>query len=81
MVAPPNFPGVTSMWGASTNSVWAIGADGAIWFYDGTTFSHVLDAPAPLHAVSGRDANDVWAVGDLGTVSHWDGTTWSTSSL
>lgn len=72
------------VWGASSDDVWAVGAQGTIQRWNGATWSPV-DHPRPtarLNAVWGGAADDVWAVGGLDTtqppaVLHWNGTSWS----
>jgi hypothetical protein len=63
--------------GNSPNDIWAVGINGLMVHFDGSTWSL---QPAPttrnLFAVWGRAANDMYAVGNTGAVVHFDGVRW-----
>lgn len=67
------------VWGASATDVFAVGDNGTIIHYDGSSWSpQVSGTSAALYAVWGTSGSDVFAVGgSSGTILHYDGTTWS----
>jgi hypothetical protein len=75
------------MWGAARDDAWTVGRDGAIYRFDGRTWTRAPGgALTTISSVWGVDANDIWAVGrDEGTSTartlHWDGATWDLTSL
>jgi Bacterial Ig-like domain (group 2) len=73
-----------SVWGTSASDVWAVGDNGTILHYNGTTWSNVSSGVTqPRYGVWGTSASDVWAVGGvvgIGTILHYNGTTWSSAS-
>ena len=69
------------VWALDSSHAWAVGQTGAIWFYNGSTWSaQSSGVSTPLEAVFGIDAAHVWAVGDSGTILFWDGATWATQA-
>ena len=77
-----------SVWGSSSNDVWAVGADqvptppkALACHFDGTRWT-CSPLPAGTHAygVWGRAANDVWVSTDE-TILHWDGRGWSPATI
>lgn len=74
-------------WGASANTIWVVGARGAIARYDGRTRQlslATIDAPvgaADLYAVHGSDESNVWAVGSGGTILRLRGDRWIGSPM
>jgi hypothetical protein len=66
-----------AIWGTSATNAFAVGANGRIVHFDGTSWS-VMASPTTgrLGAVGGTGPNDVWAVGDT-VALHYDGTKWS----
>jgi hypothetical protein len=67
-----------AVWAAGPTDAWAVGADGTVVHWDGTTWSLSASSTAAyLDAVWGTSASDVWAVGASGTIIHWDGGHWS----
>lgn len=67
------------VWGSSAGDVFAVGDNGTILHYDGSSWT-VMDHPGPkwvLNDVWGAAGNDVYAVGDLGLILHYDGVSWS----
>ena len=66
-----------AIWGTSATNAFAVGANGRIVHFDGTSWS-AMTSPTTgrLGAVGGTGPNDVWAVGDT-VALHYDGTKWS----
>lgn len=74
------------IWGSSANDVWAVGSGGAVFHWNGATWSQqrvLTDAgqPKPLFGIWGSGPNDVWAFG-VNEIFHADGwndaaTVWS----
>ena len=94
-VAPVGFPNelqweiqshkarLGAVWGSSPSDVFAVGFNGAIFHFDGTSWSpQVSGTPLHLHAVWGSSSTDVFAAGGTETYSgqqvilHFDGTAW-----
>ena len=79
--------------GTSDKDVWAVGTNGHIVHWDGSTFTDHSVTPATtatLYGVWAASRTDVWAVGGTpegGTskpndvLLHWDGTSWTPSPL
>ncbi|MFZ1398798.1 MAG: hypothetical protein WAS33_17965 [Candidatus Promineifilaceae bacterium] len=58
---------------------WAVGLDGAIARWDGTSLVEVASpATSHLNAVSMVNSSSGWAVGDAGTILKWNGVAWTT---
>lgn len=73
---------IYSLWGASSNDVWAAGSTGSqgvLMHWDGTSWSHdaLEQETVQLFALSGTSSNDVWVAGDK--LYHWTGA-WSAVS-
>ena len=66
------------VWGSSASNVFAVGANGRILRYNGTSWAP-MSTPTnrALVRVAGSGPSDVWAVGDS-VVIHYDGAQWST---
>ncbi len=60
-----------SAWGTSASDVWAVGWNGTILHYNGTSWSSVSSGTLPmdLYGVWGASASDVWAVGSGGILT------------
>src|SRR5439155_16699147 len=70
---------INQIWGTSTSHVVAVGANGDIFTYDGTSWvTSNAGVVATLNGVWASATNDVWAVGNAGTIRHFDGSNWST---
>lgn len=73
--------GLTGVWAASDDDVWAVGGSGTIRHYTGDPiqWNVVTDVPTTesLNAVWGTSSSDVWVAGNNGVVLHYDGKTWS----
>ena len=73
----PLSSGVASMWGSSSDDVWAVGGAKA-FHWNGSLWSSVAIPPSAEDLVSvwGSAADDVWAGGTA--VLHWGGQAWRT---
>ena len=65
---------LAAIWGSGPDDVWAVGGDGVILRFDGTTLTRLESGTTSrLQAVVGTDADDVWIAGDEGVTLHWNG--------
>jgi len=74
--------GVTGLWAASRDEVWAACAESTVHHWTtaaGWTATSV--APDVVTAVVGRGTNDVWMASSMGHALHWDGTAFSVSDM
>jgi hypothetical protein len=74
------FPSLRGVWGATADSVWAVGLGGALFLKEhGSWVVPELEVgfTYSFNAVSGRAWDDVWAVGANGRIIHYDGDLWS----
>src|SRR6185436_2340221 len=76
-------PDLHAVWGASATDVFAAGAQGHVYHYDGVLWTWMGGVPTDkdLSALWGRGAGDLYAVGsnaagDSGVILHFDGTAW-----
>ena len=68
---------INGIWGTSDTNVFAVGYDGTILHYDGTSWSSMTSCTSNiLKSIWGSSATDVFAVGYIGTIMHYDGTSW-----
>ena len=75
---PPLGSALYGLWGASRESIWAIGDAGALLHSDGFAWSSVSRVTARgLRGIWGSGPNDSWAVGESGTMLHYDGQVWT----
>lgn len=66
------------VWGNSSSDVFAVGTDGTILHYDGSSWSSMTSGTSKsLRDVWGSSGSDVFAVGVYGTILHYDGETWT----
>ena len=73
--------GVLAMWGPAANDIFAVGQNGSIRHFDGTSWVPMTSPTTDyLFGVWGSSSTDIFAVGFSGTVIHYDGTTWSVQS-
>lgn len=74
-------PAFLDIWGTDVNNLWAVGAGGAIYRYDGNSWlPQKSGTTSDLQSIWGSSATDIWAVGMTtgpGIVLHWDGTAWT----
>ena len=74
----PYWEGLHAVWGSSSSDVFAVGTNGAIVHYNGSTWSPMsITTSHHLFGVWGSSASDVFAVGSGGTILHYDGSAWS----
>jgi len=82
-VSPTGAPaGITRMWAAADDAIWAIdGKSAAINVYNGTswqTASHLLSSSSvKFWALRGSARDDVWVGGTTGMTEHWNGSQWT----
>ena len=70
--------GWTGVWGAAADDVFAVGQQGKIAHYDGSSWSsQASGTSSELLDVWGAASDDVFAVGEGGTILHYDGKAWS----
>lgn len=82
MAHPPGSFNVRALWGTAPTNLWAVGEGGAIFHWDGTSWSAFNGASATttsLAAAWAASATAAWAVGE-NTLLRWDGTTWTPST-
>lgn len=80
-MATPTSVSLNDIWGSSVDDVYAVGYDGTIIHYDGTSWEH-QNSPTTvrLRGVWGTGPSNVYAVGDLGTILRYDGVEWKNES-
>ncbi len=62
----------------SSSDIWAVGDNGLIAHYDGSTWSSVASPHGNrINAIHMLSATDGWAVGDGGKIIHYNGTSWT----
>lgn len=76
---------LNGVWGSSPNDVFAVGDNGVIAHFNGTTWSAMTsNTTHGLSAVWGTSATNVYAVGinsgGTATIIHYDGSNWSVVS-
>jgi hypothetical protein len=86
---------LTGIYGVDANDVWVVGTTtasgnpGAVWFWNGTSWSAPVTPTnaKTLVSIDAVDATHVWALGtnttapNLGTVWFWNGTAWSAPTI
>ncbi len=69
---------LNSVWGSSCSNVFAVGYNGTILRYNGSTWNTMNSGTSMgLNGIWGSSATNVFAVGWSGTILHWDGTSWT----
>ena len=86
---------LTGVYGTDATHVWIVGTTtaggnpGAVWFWNGTSWSaptNLANAKNSTMSIHALDASHVWAIGantaapNLGTVWFWNGTSWSSGT-
>jgi hypothetical protein len=67
---PPGVGVLHEIWGSSAHDVFAVGDNGVIVHFDGTTWTSVKPTGRTLIGVWGFSPGDVFAVGEAGTILH-----------
>lgn len=77
----PSGDHLRDVWTVSAADIWAVGDNGLITHYDGSTWSTV---PSPhgnrINALHMLSAASGWAVGDSGKIIRYNGTSWTDAS-
>lgn len=74
---------LNSLWGASTNDIWACGqaylSKSQVWHFNGATWNEGGDLVPDRDqtTVWGSSANDVWMSSTVGKMFHYDGKEWT----
>ena len=69
------------VWGSCPSDVFAVGMDGRILHFDGSSYSTMESGTwRYLMDIWGSSSSDVFAVGDGGTILHYDGNKWSSQN-
>ena len=69
-----------AIWGSSNTDIYAVGDNGVILHYDGSSWSQIEipgDLEMRLYDVWGSSLDNVYAVGQYGTIIHYNGIEWS----
>ncbi len=67
--ASQNLSALRDIYGFAPNDIWAVGDDGTMVHYDGTSWRNLTAITSKhLRRIWGQQANDVWVVGDAGTI-------------
>jgi hypothetical protein len=67
------------VWGDADDDVFAVGTNGTVLRYDGTTWQpQTSGTAATFLSVWGTSGTDIWAVGDK-VLAHYDGSSWDTN--
>jgi hypothetical protein len=65
------------VWVHSSGIAYAVGANRAVYYYDGSTWhDQSFGVAATLYGVFGSSPSDVYAVGQHALIYHWDGFSW-----
>lgn len=67
---------LVDVWGASSESVYAVAKGGEILHFDGNTWQIMLKVKSRLSGIWGNSESDVFAVGTQGVILHYDGASW-----
>jgi hypothetical protein len=69
------------LWASSNTNVYAVGSNGTICRYNGTSWAMANGLPAnltaTLTAIGGSSANDIWVTGQGGVTLHYNGSAWT----
>jgi cysteine-rich repeat protein len=69
---------LSSAWASGDNDIYAVGAQGTVLHFDGTSWStEPSGTTQPLSAVWGSGPSDVFVVGGAGTILHRSGASWT----
>jgi len=76
------YPNLSSIWGTSSNNLYACGANGTILRYDGKNWNKITtNVTESLRSIWGNSENEIYAVGNTFDTYSWvvlkyDGSTW-----
>ncbi|UCF04880.1 MAG: hypothetical protein JSV33_13295 [bacterium] len=73
---------IYGLWGTSDSNVYAVGSEGAILHYDGSSWTEVAYAGKPsvaLRRIWGVANDTIFVVGDYRHIIRYNGTTWTVS--
>jgi uncharacterized protein YjdB len=79
--APGSGQQVFGVWGASPTNVFAVGSQGMMYRFDGTSWTttpNVAGVYQDLRDVWGTSGGNVFVVGGGGTILHYNGSAWTT---
>ncbi len=76
-----NPPQLNAVWGSSASNVYAVGVDGTILHYNGSSWSAMSSGTAEdLNDVWGSGPGNIFAVGNSGIIVRYNGQAWSNMS-
>jgi len=74
----PSSANIYGMDAIAANNVWASGANGRFWRYNGSSWSLNADTGAEnWRAIAAVSATSIWAVGDGGAIGYYNGSGWN----
>ena len=66
-----------ALWGRSPTEVYAVGPEGSVFLYNGTSWNPMHSAtPVSLFSVTGYGDSGIITVGQAGATQHFDGVSW-----
>ena len=69
---------LNGIWGAASDDIFAVGDNGTILHYDGSSWSSMTSGTTEnLNAIHGVSGSSILAAGDNGTILHYDGSSWT----
>lgn len=71
-------PPMTSIWGASLDSLWVGGGTVVLNYVPGMSSIPVRNFGASVVRIWGTRDNNIWVVGNAGHISHYNGANWQT---
>ncbi|HTL32150.1 MAG TPA: hypothetical protein VL326_03440 [Kofleriaceae bacterium] len=71
--------GLLGVWGASPTNIYAVGYSGALYHFDGQTWSpqKITGESSNLDAIAGTAASDIVVITEAGQLYHFDGAHWA----
>ncbi len=73
---------IYGLWGTSTSNIYAVGAQGSLWHWDGGGWTQQATvAKADWRGVFGVSAQSIFAVGLAGTAAVFDGLSWKVAPV
>jgi hypothetical protein len=80
VTTPTGLDGLTALWASSDTDVWAVGDDGIVAHYTGTTWDRTLVGSPFKTSVWGSGPTDVYALSTF-DLFHYDGAMWTEVTL